>query len=222
MKRLKYYLSVIRARFRRLYFRLNLNSYTLKRQVVLYDDVKKAPIFIVGCGHSGTSLLLALLDAHPKIYGVPDETKMFTRKLKYLENWISRIEKDLIRQKKARWVEKTPQHIHHIRHILQKWPQAKIIYIIRDPKDTVASLFSRYNDLEVSITRWVHDNNAGIRHREHPNIHVIKYEDLIVDQEKYLTELFNFLDEDFNPQVLNFFQKKRLYYSNRDIGRKNR
>jgi len=220
MKRLIYYISVFKVKVQRFYFRLSLNSYTLKRRVSYYENDKKAPIFIVGCGHSGTSLLLALLDAHPNIYSVPNETKMFMGTMKNLEKWVLRIEKDLIEQKKARWAEKTPSHIHHIAHILQKWPQAKIILILRDPRDTIASLKARFNDLERSITRWIYDNSAGVKYWNHPNVYVIKYEDIISDREKYLAQLFSFLEEEYDPNILDFFQKKRLYYSKQISGEK--
>ena len=40
-----------------------------------------SPIFIVGCGHSGTSIMLALLDAHSKIEVIPDESWVFFRNI---------------------------------------------------------------------------------------------------------------------------------------------
>ena len=35
------------------------------------------PIFIVGCGHSGTTLLAAMMDSHPNIRAFPDESGAF-------------------------------------------------------------------------------------------------------------------------------------------------
>ena len=37
------------------------------------------PIFIVGCGHSVTSLMLAILDHHPSIYGIDYENNIFLK-----------------------------------------------------------------------------------------------------------------------------------------------
>ena len=34
-------------------------------------------IFISGCGHSGTTVLLAIVDSHPKIYAIKRETNWF-------------------------------------------------------------------------------------------------------------------------------------------------
>ena len=41
---------------------------------------------------------------------------------------------------KARWAEKTPGNVRHIGRILQHWPDAKVVHIIRDPRDVMASL----------------------------------------------------------------------------------
>ncbi len=37
------------------------------------------PIFILGCGHSGTTLLLAMLSRHSHLYGIPYESSLFRR-----------------------------------------------------------------------------------------------------------------------------------------------
>jgi hypothetical protein len=42
-----------------------------------YSNFKSEPIIIGGCGRSGTTLLLAILGAHPHIYAIPEETQVF-------------------------------------------------------------------------------------------------------------------------------------------------
>jgi hypothetical protein len=37
------------------------------------------PVFIVGCGHSGTTLLTAMLDSHPQMHAYPGESNVFLR-----------------------------------------------------------------------------------------------------------------------------------------------
>ena len=44
------------------------------------SDIKlKSPIFIFGCGRSGTTLLLNILGKHPNIYPVKEESNLFVR-----------------------------------------------------------------------------------------------------------------------------------------------
>src|SRR5690554_6427140 len=40
-------------------------------------DEKAEPVFVVGCGHSGTSLLVAVLDSHPELRALPGENYNF-------------------------------------------------------------------------------------------------------------------------------------------------
>jgi hypothetical protein len=46
------------------------------RAGLLGRQVERPPIVIAGCGHSGTTLLLSILDAHSAIFGVPYEAKL--------------------------------------------------------------------------------------------------------------------------------------------------
>ena len=39
--------------------------------------IDSPPTFIVGCGHSGTWLLLAILGMHSRIQAIPFETELF-------------------------------------------------------------------------------------------------------------------------------------------------
>ena len=32
-------------------------------------------VFVIGCGHTGTTLIAAMLGAHPSIYSIPKETR---------------------------------------------------------------------------------------------------------------------------------------------------
>lgn len=42
-----------------------------------HADFKKEPVIIGGCGRSGTTLLLSILSAHPNLFAIPQETKIF-------------------------------------------------------------------------------------------------------------------------------------------------
>ncbi|NBC11389.1 MAG: hypothetical protein GVY24_06590, partial [Planctomycetes bacterium] len=70
----------------------------------------RSPIFIVGCGHSGTTLLLRLIGAHPQIMPLLEETwALVNGEYQRLHGW----DLSCFKAGKQRWVEKTPSHIHH-------------------------------------------------------------------------------------------------------------
>src|SRR4051794_13051296 len=72
----------------------------------------KPPIFIVGCGHSGTSLVLAILGAHSKIYAVPYESKFGFKSDEAAKALFAEFDAKTVSAGKQRWVEKTPRHVH--------------------------------------------------------------------------------------------------------------
>src|SRR3954470_1200970 len=96
------------------------------RAKLLGKRVERPPIAIAGCGHSGTTLLLSILDAHSAIYGVPYEAKLgksegaeFTRKTALFD-------KLTIAAGKARWLEKTPANVFHLGRLFQYLPELKV------------------------------------------------------------------------------------------------
>lgn len=65
----------------------------------------------------------------------------------------------------AGWLEKTPIHVHYAKEIQKLLPEAWMVHVIRDPKDTVASLWdvaTRYQDswaltydrIERAVDNW--------------------------------------------------------------------
>ena len=181
---------------------------------------QNTPLFILGCGHSGTSLLLALLGTHSKICAIPGESALAYdyvavkpvvsgRAYWLLKNF------DLLTtsQNKNRWVEKTPKHIYSIPLLRQLVPGCKFIIILRDGRDVACSIEARYGSLENGILRWVEDNRAGQAYWNDPDVYVLKYEDIIEDTRKTMSALLEFIGEDFEEQVLRSHEKPKYYYS---------
>jgi len=178
------------------------------------------PIFIVGCGHSGTSLLLSILGAHSRIYAVPNETALAfdwgtekPRLRKTVELFLWYLDSKAIRAGKMRWVEKTPKHITAISLLLGLRPNAKIIIIIRDGRDVAISLMKRYKTLGEGIERWINDNRVAEPFWNHPNVYKMRYEDLIADFDTTMRDLLLFLGEDYEDQISRYYETPKFFYA---------
>jgi hypothetical protein len=177
---------------------------------------EKDPILIGGCGRSGTTLLLAILSAHPSIYAFPHEVDAFT-------NWIrdnkgslypkrmDRLYRYLITHRIAestrRWCEKRPANVRYIHEILEYFDnKVKFIHIVRDPRAVCTSRHPEQPDVYwVSAKRWVSDVSYGLKFRDHPNVFTLKYEDLFHDQKNLLTKLLEFIGEAYVQEIDQWF-----------------
>jgi len=178
------------------------------------------PIFIVGCGHSGTSLLLAVLGSHSKICPIPGETKLAYN---YITNaavlhpeasqMIRYFDLLTISENKARWIEKTPKHIFSIPLLRQHFPGCKFIIILRDGRDVACSIEARYGSLEEGVKRWIEDNRVGEPYWKDADVHVLKYEDVVENFGETVRGALNFLGEEFEEQVLRSHEKPKYFYS---------
>jgi hypothetical protein len=170
------------------------------------------PVFIVGCGHSGTTLLLAIIGTHSRIYGVPYESSIavnhrpepFLKAFGTFDRWT-------IAAGMHRWVEKTPRHINQLEKILKWSPDAKVLLIIRDGRDVACSLPKQKGSLEDGIRRWVDENRGSQVYWDHPNVHICRYEDLVADLESTVRTLVGFLDEEYEPALCHHYRTRRRY-----------
>jgi hypothetical protein len=100
---------------------------------------------------------------------------------------------------KGRWGEKTPQHAWHVPEILAAFPRAKIVHILRDPRDVVASYVESIFGPETALLaakRWreyattIDRETAGLPDGQ---FRMIRYEDLVTDPEQTVASLLEIL-----------------------------
>jgi hypothetical protein len=176
----------------------------------------KSPIFIVGCGHSGTSLLLRILGSHSRIGAIPFESSFALKwpaPCEASRQFFARCDNFARRMGKERWVEKTPRHILRLKEILQNFPEGKVLLMLRDGRDVACSIQDRCGSLEVGIDRWVRDNQAGRSFWDHPNVHLVRYEKLVADFENTLRTIFNFIGEEFEDSVRHYHETPKSYFA---------
>ena len=228
--------------------------------------------FIAGQAKSGTTLLVALLDSHPELLVLPEETAYFPTVLtKYaprgrraqfdyltkqsLSNvlfggpckWGKRSYATFPREKFlqtfehaafdpanaqedllvlmvkayaatlgrsldtiARWVEKTPANRNHMTPILTRFPRAKILVTLRDPRAILAAQIAlektrrtgRFSTYYV-IAHWRVAAKLAkqIRDGEVPGF-IVPYETLVREPASTMEEVCAYLEIDFDPDTL--------------------
>lgn len=110
-------------------------------------------------------------------------------------------------------LEKTPDHINHLKTIDEYLPQAKVIHLVRNGPDVVASLYALaqsspsiwgdFQDLNICLERWVNKTKRSLnRTRMKENHILIRYEHLTGKPEQEMHRLCNFLEIDFEDHIL--------------------
>lgn len=187
-----------------------IDQTNINTSVVIYN-----PIFIVGCGHSGTSIMLNILGSHPSIYPITYESYILMKTPDQITKTFEEWDNECLKFQKPRWVEKTPIHVFYLQKAFIYRPNCQIILMIRDGRDVVCSLRQRtkYSNLISAIDRWIYDNLAGFPYWLHPQVQVVRYEDLVTNPENTLQTVFNFLEESYTNKVLDYYHDPKLWFS---------
>ena len=174
------------------------------------------PVVIGGCARSGTSLLLSVLSAHPRLVAIPYETQLLcpgaywppaggiaVPDVDRLYDLLS----GLHRPRGCRaWCEKTPRNVLNFEAILETFGRrARLVHIVRDGRDVVLSRHPKKpDDFWVSPERWVGDVQAGLLWREHPQVLTVRYEDLVEDLQSTIHRLCEFLSLEHDARLLDY------------------
>lgn len=100
---------------------------------------------------------------------------------------------------KRRWGQKTPRFVRHLELLLEHFPDARFIHMVRDPRAVSSSLIRsdvhRSNAL-YAARRWRMDVKAGLRfENEHPfRVLRVSYEELVSDELEALDRICEFLE----------------------------
>ena len=168
-------------------------------------------VFVVGCGHSGTTLMASLLGAHPNIYCLPRETYWFLNNPK-LDDEYPQARRDASNEGKTLVCEKTPRHVYRIDEIKRRFPNARFVAMVRDGRDVACSIKKRSGSLEGGIKRWREDNTELLKHENDDHVHRVRYEDLIEDKEGTMAGVLAFLGQEYTDEVFGFYKKNYNWF----------
>jgi Sulfotransferase family len=119
------------------------------------------------------------------------------------------------REGKARWGVKDPRNEFHADQILAEFPAARIVHMLRDPRDVIASQRAMWGSRAQHIVSTTHDwRRSAALARRHQAVHrgayaVVRYEDLVLDPARVVRELCGTLDLDYRPAMLDLAAKPR-------------
>jgi len=112
---------------------------------------------------------------------------------------------------KNRWGDKTPYYILHLDTLLEMFPDAQFIHLIRDGRDCALSMLERKWDLQIfniyhAAYTWNRYVTAGQDFgQRHPECYFeIRYEDILNQPELSMGRLCDFLGIQFDDSVVNF------------------
>jgi hypothetical protein len=106
---------------------------------------------------------------------------------------------------KSRWGDKSLHAEQHVDQIIAEFPQAKVILIVRDPRDRYASERKKFRASVGSATRkWLVSVNAVKHSIDHypDSCLVIRYETLASHPEETLRRVCTFIEEEYSPMML--------------------
>ena len=154
-----------------------------------------------------------------KIYGL--------KRAKALDAFAAFMESYSNRMGKSRWGVKQPFSILNIPELLRYFPNLKVIHLIRDPRSTVAHRMGKASngreDLVQSLRfakSWSDVmGQGGLLAEACPeNFLELKYEDMVSNQFMCLARICQFLNEEYDPKMAEYYETLNPYVPRDDNG----
>ena len=109
---------------------------------------------------------------------------------------------------KPRWGDKSLNTERYTDAIVAAYPDARIVHMLRDPRDRYASSKTRWQGRRGGVgagtAEWLSSARTAARNTErYPrHVRVLRYEDLATDPKRWLRSVCDFIDEPFTPEML--------------------
>lgn len=217
------------------------------------SEIIEEPIFIVGAERSGTTLLLLMLDHHPELCfpgefdfairymsaGEPPRLEDYYEALR--DDWIFQhhqleinqelnfeelINSFLVQERVRSGKPYVGASIHfNYGNILNVWPKAKLIHLVRDPRDVASSCIQMgwAGNVWCAIERWVDsesewDNFVSSIPAE--QVFEMRFEALVENAEEVLSNICDFIGLKYSAKMLNYHENTTYSPINPKIAQK--
>lgn len=193
------------------------------------------PVFVVGMPRSGTSLMEQIIASHPSAKGA-GELEFWSQVARDREAEINagplgestrhKLAEAYLRVLEAkggealRIVDKAPANSDYVGVIHSVFPNARIIYMRRDPIDTCLSCHFQHFSVALNFTMDLSDLAHYFLQHERLMAHwrtvlppgsilEVPYEELVGDQEAWTRKILDFLGLEWDERCLDFHKTKR-------------
>ncbi|SDW60657.1 Sulfotransferase family protein [Ruegeria halocynthiae] len=221
----------------------DINPYDNAREETKYDDICKQlslgtppvtaiqsdvpnPIFVIGQPRSGTTLMEMMLSSVPGIAGCGELTIAGELSLQAIESgnqFDARAATEFAKEYRrlmppipkdsTAFVDKIPHNYQRLGFILSAFPNARVINMMRDPRDVGLSKWIRRFDAPgmryaSNLEAIAHSANLYRRYLEHwmgvfgDRILTITYEDLVADPKTHSRKVAAFCDIDWDERMM--------------------
>jgi hypothetical protein len=218
------------------------------------EPSKRPPIFIVGVGRSGTTLLMAMLNAHSDVVFPPEThflrhfvvpnpraTRAQATEMIARDRYVQRLgfSADGIAlgfpedRADSRWHDaystmlaevkrragkpivgdKDPKNVEYLPLLHELFPRAKVLHMVRDPRDVLASRmragWSKRRPLLLNVLAYRAQLRMGRnegRRRFGDRYMEVQYERLISEPRETLAVVCRFLGVSYDPQMLEYHE----------------
>ncbi len=208
-----------------------------------FDDALTAPVFFVGFPRSGTTLMERMLRSHPALVtgdefpwlanvaaklpadypkgcGSLSESQILELRKEYFDIVRSDLAEDL---EGRRLVDKLALNTVYIGLMRRIFPESKVLFSVRDPRDVVLSCFSQplghdtnapFLDIETTARFYAQVMDLWFQFRDTLGLETMtyRYEDLTRDPEGVARKILAFLEVDWDPNVLKHHERMEGVY----------
>jgi hypothetical protein len=117
------------------------------------------------------------------------------------------------------WGDKTPLYLRHLDTLKNAFPKAKVIHIIRDPRDRAISVKKTWNKSMYRTTeKWKREvENAQYFKDDNDFYFELRYEDLLDSTVDKLKEISNFLGIQFQEKMLTLEKPSEKHGDNKKV-----
>jgi len=109
---------------------------------------------------------------------------------------------------KSRWLDQTATADAYADEILCAYPDARIVHLVRDPRDCWAALLDRSGTRRLALGRFVREwttaaSRSARNEVRHPDSYlVVRYEDVVTRPAQTVREICEFVGEPFSEEML--------------------